>query len=274
MADAIVAANLPPGMDAYAGYVDGQWPDFPLIHGRYPGIPTLALTVYLANEAEGLDIEQGDATPQDAPTFVTERTIAKVWRPVLYCSQSLLTTVQSFCTGAGLLRSAYRLLSAHYGWGGQLPGLAKGQHICGPRTCGSHVQADGTQWIDHGGWDESLLADDFFASAPAPIPAPSPTTFGPIEETEMNIQQATLQVSITSGHGWVASPFPQLIGQPICVDRDPATVGTYPKVPVCAGVTAPEPGFPNGKLVFGPGGDGPASNGNYGFLVSGVAAGG
>jgi peptidoglycan hydrolase-like protein with peptidoglycan-binding domain len=47
-----------------------------------------------------------------------------------------------------------------------------GEHICGPRTCnygGNAPQCDGTQWIDHDNlWDESLLADDFFAAQGAP----------------------------------------------------------------------------------------------------------
>lgn len=153
MADAIDPAGLPTNMDAYAGYVDGQWPDYPAISGAHPGVPTLAITVRLANLADCLDIENGDARPADAPTFVQERSAAGVWRPALYGSRDVMPAILGALEAHQIDRAAFRLWSAHYG---------AGKHVCGPATCGLPFDVDGTQWIDHGTWDESLLSDDFF----------------------------------------------------------------------------------------------------------------
>lgn len=161
MADAIDPNNLPPGMDAYAGYDNGNWPDFQAIAAAHGSAHLLDLTTFFANVGTGEDIEAGDASPDTAPAYVQERTAAGVCRPVLYGSMDLMPTIVGYLNKAGIARTAYRLLSAHYG---------AGEHICGPSTCGCPVQCDGTQWVDHGGWDESVLADDFFA-----LPTPEVT---------------------------------------------------------------------------------------------------
>jgi len=117
-------------------------------------------------------VENGDAIPANAPTYYDERTAAGVWRPVLY--GSIATTMPEIVQFMGSRpRSSYRLWSAHYG---------AGKHICGPTTCGYATQVDGTQWIDHGSWDESLLSDTFF-NVPIPTPAPTQPTGTPVPLT-------------------------------------------------------------------------------------------
>lgn len=174
MADDISAANLPPGYGAYAGYVNGWWPDYQAIAARNFSAYLLPIAVTSSADATCLDIENGDATAADAPAW-TQRQIARgVARPVLYSSISNIPNVLAALSGAGISRSAVRLWSAHYG---------TGQHICGPFSCayqGSSTPAcDGTQWTDAGAGlngsqiDVSVLLDSFFAEA-GPPPAPAP----------------------------------------------------------------------------------------------------
>ncbi len=164
MADAITAGNLPAGFDAYAGYVNGNWPDYNAIVQRFPNAKHLSISVFLANTADCMDIEAGDASPNQAATFVRERKTAGVSRPCLYASISVMPQVVANL--GGIQRSGYRLWSAHYG---------VGAHICGPNTCayqGSATPAcDGTQWASLNTYDESLLANDFFS-----LPQPPPRT--------------------------------------------------------------------------------------------------
>lgn len=158
MGDAIDPHQLPGGLDAYAGYGDGRWPDYLAIAAAHPTAYLLELTVYLANLGQGIDMEPMDATVDQFPAYYRARVQGGVWRPVGYASISAMPGVIHAASVAGIPRSAYRLWSAHYG---------AGQHICGPTTCGG-AACDGTQWIDHGGWDESLLHDDFFGPIPPP----------------------------------------------------------------------------------------------------------
>jgi peptidoglycan hydrolase-like protein with peptidoglycan-binding domain len=114
---------------------------------------------------DGIDIEKGDASPAQAPTFVNMRRAAGIWRPICYGSASVMPDIRSALNAAGIDRSLYRLVSAHYG---------AGQHICS-KACGYDIDVDGTQWIDHGDlWDESLLVDTFFQQVPVPPPPPPP----------------------------------------------------------------------------------------------------
>jgi hypothetical protein len=167
MFDSIYPASLPPGADAYLGYVDGSWPDFRAEVARFPGAHVLGMAVTAADDAEGLDVEFRDATPAQAPGWVPRQQARGIRRPVLYASVSRMREVLDAIRGSGIARQDVRLLSAHYG---------AGRHICGPSTCryferraaGLTPACDGTQWTDQAAGangtriDESVLAGDFF----------------------------------------------------------------------------------------------------------------
>jgi hypothetical protein len=152
MADGPVA-NLPPGLDAYAGYVDRggigiTWPGVAAIPARYH----LSISIHGQAPAMCGDVEKGALTSWAGYTYG-------------YCS---ISYAQGLINAYGRPK---KLWIAHYG---------EGPHLC-TSACGYGFKdrADGTQWIDHGGWDESLLADDFFQlSPPAPIPNPAPSIAG------------------------------------------------------------------------------------------------
>ena len=143
MADGPVA-NLPPGMDAYGGYVNrsGIGITYPQVVAAFPGAIHFSITTDGA-PAQCADVESGamqDWTGYDYG----------------YCSVS---NVNHVIARFGRPR---RLWTSHYS------GTA---HICSPACWpGLVTTADGTQWVDHGGWDESQLADNFFAPPIPPIP--------------------------------------------------------------------------------------------------------
>ena len=151
MADSVTVADLPMGMDAYAQYVDGGWPDYAQMVARFPDALHLSITTRRAADmqADALDVEPLDAWPPgpEIPAFILGRAGLRV----VYVARDNVALVM----GVAELppRSRWKLWTAHYGFG---------EHICGPTTCGLEWQADGTQWTDTGPYDLSILLDTFF----------------------------------------------------------------------------------------------------------------
>jgi peptidoglycan hydrolase-like protein with peptidoglycan-binding domain len=158
MFDSINVAELPAGSGyAYAGYVNGQWRTYSAIVGKFLGSRVLSIAVSAGSDADCLDIETGDATPEQAASWVLRQLARKAWRPCLYASVSTMGSVIAGLEAAGISISTLRLWSAHYG---------EGAHICGPASCKQlAVAVDGTQWTDSAlgrSLDQSLLSDGFF----------------------------------------------------------------------------------------------------------------
>lgn len=201
MFDDINPALLPAGYDAYAGYVDGKWPDFNVIKAKFPSARILSVDVNGSNTgANALDVEPGDANNQTAVTWVKAKINAKAALIVIYTSVSNVNALVQALTDAGVPRTAYKIWSAHYG---------AGAHMCGPATCGLTKWAcDGTQFTSKAlgaDLDESLIDDNFFGS-PLPISTTEPTltqnandapaTDGPVHklQTRLNVWGAALKV--------------------------------------------------------------------------------
>lgn len=163
--DSIIPGNLPAGADAYLGYIGGRWPTWAAVRRMFPKAHVISLAIAASLDAEGLDIERGDAEPAEAPAWVRRQQARGVDRPVLYAGAAAMQDVLAALTGAGIGRGAVRLISAHYG---------QGKHICGPHVprCG-YPSVDGTQWRDNAPGvagsliDESVLEDGFFGAAAA-----------------------------------------------------------------------------------------------------------
>ena len=183
MADGPVA-NLPPGLDAYAGYVDNSgigitWPEVQQI----PAANHLSISVW-GNPAMCADIEAGAMSSWAGYDYG-------------YCSVS---AVNSLIARFGRPR---KLWTAHYD-----PSF--GAHICSP-ICwpGLVTTADGTQWTDHGSWDESLLADDFFGTPTPPTPPPVKGTTDVSSRFKRLTDGTAIAVEITPiGQVWVKNAAP------------------------------------------------------------------
>jgi Aspartyl protease len=177
MFDAIDLGQVPVGPAAVGAYVDGNWPTAEDAASRFPHAHLLTIAVSADHDAEALDVETGDAKPDDAPGWVG-RQHPRVQKPCLYASVDLMQSkVIPALQAAGIPRAAVRLWTAHYA----------GKHICGPLTCGElSADADGTQWTDQAfgrDLDQSLLVADFFGT-PKPAAArkkAAPVTSVPIE---------------------------------------------------------------------------------------------
>ncbi len=171
MEDDTSTSQFTPGCAAYAGYQNGYFANMGAVRSYAAGqhAKSLSYTPDGDPAANALDIEPGDATTADGPPF---------WRakggkdpltgvPCLYGSASWVSSIISAMSNAGIPRSAYRVISAHY----------IGPHICSPASCG-FTEADATQFSDtYAGrsLDATLCSPTFFGTQPPledDMPAP------------------------------------------------------------------------------------------------------
>lgn len=163
MFDATNVSQIPSNAVAVAGYVNGHWPTFDQLHTSFPHSHRLSIAVSVAADAECLDVEQGDATPDQAPAWVKRQIANGVKRPVVYTSVSQAARVMSALERAGIPRSQFRLWTAHYTFK---------PHRC-TKKCGFGMTgtADATQYTDRAlgrTLDASLVSPTFFPpDAPA-----------------------------------------------------------------------------------------------------------
>jgi hypothetical protein len=148
MADSTVVSNLPVGTeDAYGGYVDGPYANFAQLEAAFPAHQLLSISTHGA-PADCADVETGALDAAGAAGVLN----AGGW--AVYVQLSSAQALVDALAALGHLRFFYRLWIAHHN------GVP---HICTP-ACGYGLQtaADGTQWVDRGTYDQSLLAGDFF----------------------------------------------------------------------------------------------------------------
>lgn len=196
--DSVYAQNLPEGAGAYAGYVDGRWPDFAAVKKRFPRAHLLSIAVFASDDAGCLDIENGDGTPAQAPPWVRRQERHGSERPVLYASAGRMNEVWQRLSDAGIARTSVRLWSAHYG---------AGVHICGPGTCKLvDVDCDGTQWTDGQPGvngtrvDESVLRDDFFPARVVTWRANGLERFAGVARRRHTTPERMVQLAADRGH--------------------------------------------------------------------------
>jgi hypothetical protein len=157
MFDSVTVSEIPRDGQAAAGYTSGLFHTWPEIKaGPWPRKLSIAVTA--SEDAECLDVEPGDATPEEAPAWVRRQKARGVKRPVLYASLSNMSAVLAALARAGIDRSEVKVWTAHY---------TGNAHVCTP-ACGFGFQAtaDATQWTDHSmgrNLDESLCDGSFFA---------------------------------------------------------------------------------------------------------------
>lgn len=167
MYDSVDVDQIPRDATAVAGYINGRWPTFRQLRRFKANRLSIAVTADV--DAACLDVETGDATPEQAPAWVRRQLARGQYKPVIYASRDNVPAVLAELNHAGINRSQIRLWTAHYG---------AGAHICGGVSCGARFTADATQWTDKAlgrNLDESLLADTFFPPAPKrKIPKPPP----------------------------------------------------------------------------------------------------
>lgn len=156
MYDSTNPAGMPGGADLYAGYDDGRYNDVVGIVARFAK-PVIRITVFPQdNEGDVLDCENGDATPSQCPAWVERRRQAGHEWPTVYCSESAWATVRSAFVSQGVAEPYY--------WIAGYPGSVGAGNL--------YPGSIAHQWIDHGSYDESVVADNWPPGSPQPPPAP------------------------------------------------------------------------------------------------------
>lgn len=195
MFDDITVSTLPTGSSyAYAGYNAGLWPTMTALRARFPNNRLLEIAIFASDKGQMLDIENGDATLEEAPAWYERQVQDGVWRPGLYTAAGNMAALERIMTAAHIERASYRLWTAHYTYKA---------HLCSPKSCGYGLtEADGTQWTDRAlglSLDQSILLPDFFDPRPAPPkPAPKP---GPAPSPSPSWQEAMMNALPTLKQG-------------------------------------------------------------------------
>lgn len=137
MYDSITAADIPANAQIVGGYVNGtfkwsdaDWARFPnAVHVRF------ATRAYV-NDGCVLDVERGDATPAEAPGWVTMRRAAGC-DPSVYCNASDWPAVRAAFSSAGVAEPHYMI--AHYDNIATIPvGAVAKQYINDPASGGHY----------------------------------------------------------------------------------------------------------------------------------------
>lgn len=160
MYDSIDVRAIPRTAKAAAGYVDGHWPTFYQLRKWLPRAQLLSIAVFAKDGADALDIEQGNATPEQAPGWVKNQIKAGKKKPCVYASVSEMVRVLKILEASGIPRESVRVITAHY---------TGKPHLCTAKCWpGFPAKADATQWRDskldplHRNLDTTLLRRGFF----------------------------------------------------------------------------------------------------------------
>lgn len=137
---------------AVAGYVDGTWADYTAMVSAFPHDRHLSIAARPSDDADCLDVETGDAKPQDVPAWALRQHHRGVWRPVVYASTNVWPQIEEELRKANLPGVFVRRWLAS--WNGQADVPAGyDAHQFTDRANGQNV-------------DESVCLDDFFGVAP------------------------------------------------------------------------------------------------------------
>lgn len=109
MFDSVVPGHIPTSLDPVlvAGYVDGLYANVPAMRSRFPHATVVEIAVRPStNAGVVLDVETGDATPAQAPGWVSMRRKAGV-DPTVYCNSSTWSAVRKAFRTAGVAEPHY-----------------------------------------------------------------------------------------------------------------------------------------------------------------------
>lgn len=117
MYDSVDLTQIPLTAQAVAGYVGGEWPtdSHDALRAKFPRAFVVSIAVNAAQKASFLDVENGDATVDDARGWLEARLAEGQVRPGLYGSQSTMGQLTGRYQGDknavlhGIMRSKYRL---------------------------------------------------------------------------------------------------------------------------------------------------------------------
>jgi hypothetical protein len=111
-----VTASAESAAAFYCFYSAGGFANGTATKAKFPGKLYMGITPTVSDiaGADTLDIENGDATNEDAVTFVKNAKPPNLNLPTLYTSESNVAALKSTLTAAGIARSRYYLFQADW----------------------------------------------------------------------------------------------------------------------------------------------------------------
>lgn len=107
MYDGVNPSGLPAGSTIVAGYVDGRYANMTKMIARFPHAIHVGIAVsHTTDDGQVIDVENGDATPTGAVSWVLTRRRAGA-DPTVYCNYSTWASVKSAFTKAGVAEPHY-----------------------------------------------------------------------------------------------------------------------------------------------------------------------
>lgn len=184
MYDDVTVSLIPASAQAVLGYVDGNFPTKAAVDKGWPNAHKVFLTVNGSSDADGIDSEPGDATPDVVVRWVKNKLAAGGYRPIVYASLSDMQPLLNELAVAGVERSQVRVMTAH---------VTEVPHLC-TSACGFGFTgvADATQWTFTAlgrSLDESLVQSDFFAPKPAPPKPADPHHYKRFGAQRSNVEE-------------------------------------------------------------------------------------
>lgn len=190
--DSIYSDHIPvAGTDIAMGYSNGHWPSYKDLRTRFPNIAIASIDVNGSDiTADILDVENGDATPAGAVTWVKSKKAhdgAGKYPPILYANRSTLTPLFNALNAAGFqVKRDFRL------------GIAT---LDGTKSVKDMTGVTYVQYLENvaANFDESVIWDQEWKKSAVPVPPPVVTQHGVLVAVPSG---ATHAVSSTDGVHW------------------------------------------------------------------------
>lgn len=148
MYDSTDYTSIPTGATMVAGYIDGRYAWSSDAWNSFPNARKVKIAVFPTTQGgDVLDVENGDATPAQAVSWVQARRNAGA-DPVVYCNRSTWPQVTQAFTAAGVAQPLYWI--ADWTWAAHIPS--------GAVAC---------QWGAYGRFDVSEVGPDWPGGAQA-----------------------------------------------------------------------------------------------------------
>lgn len=140
-----------PRVTKVAGYIDGRYRWTREEWDLFPHADHVHISVRAANDAgDVLDVEIGDATPEQTRGWIEKRKAAGLYRPTIYCSYSTVPAVRA-ATGSYVLSVDYDIWVAKY------DGTKTAPPMVGPGNLAARFAAK--QWKSTPRWDANAVYD-------------------------------------------------------------------------------------------------------------------
>jgi hypothetical protein len=170
MYDGITPASVPSGAQIYAGYVGGEWPSYAALAAAHPAALHVSIAVNAEETARVLDVETGDASPAEAPGWVSRQRADGNPYPAVYMNMTTWPAVKAAFAEQQVAPPLY-WVALYVTDPANVPDIPDG--------------AIAIQYYGYGGYDASSVADYWPGVDPAPVTTATPTaTTAQLEEED------------------------------------------------------------------------------------------